>query len=200
MEQRDGRRVYRHEKNERGEERKEGETRSQRDLSVSGLINSYGEVNINLDSNSVTCEQSRSPPIATTFFPIGSLISLPPFFFVRIEITDPRPPTGQGELVLATFLEYFILGGRKKFSQLDRGDRFEMIRDLEIIGLIREKEISRRDGLNTKEYYPCTRTNSNSRQKNRNESPVGNSSSLLIRYNNVYDSCTPTPSIFAGMI
>lgn len=66
-----------------------------------GLINSYGEVNINLDSNSVTCEQSRSPPIAATFFLSLALsfLLLPPSlhpFCVGIEITDPSPDRPRG--------------------------------------------------------------------------------------------------------
>lgn len=74
--------VHRHEKNER-KERREREREKEKDEELAGfiglgLINSYGEVNINLDSNSVTREQSRSLPIAPTFFPIGSLpLSVP---------------------------------------------------------------------------------------------------------------------------
>lgn len=54
-----------------------------------GLINSYGEVNINLDSNSVTREQSRSSPIAATFFPIGSPTPSCAPLCVR-KVSDPK--------------------------------------------------------------------------------------------------------------
>ena len=69
--------VHRHERTERIEREREREREKEKDEELAGfiglgLINSYGEVNINLDSNSVTREQSRSLPIAPTFFPIGS--------------------------------------------------------------------------------------------------------------------------------